>query len=84
MTALPGGADEVATDADVFQSWRDEKKRLRAKYGVECPECKRLRPKTNASILLPKQRCKVDGYRDPRPLSTIPDSEREWKRTRPA
>lgn len=44
----------------------DERKRLRSLYGVECPVCKEQRPKTNASILLPSQRCKVDGYRDPR------------------
>lgn len=46
---------------------REIRKEHRAKWGVECPECKRFRPKTNASILLPAQRCKVDGYRDPRP-----------------
>lgn len=43
------------------------RREVRAKYGVPCPECVRLRPKTNPSILLPQQRCKVDGYRDPRP-----------------
>lgn len=66
---------------DTWNDWNSEQKRLRAKYGVECPECKRLQPKRNASILLPRQRCKVDGYRDPRPFETIPDSDREWKRS---
>lgn len=41
-------------------------KALRKKFGVECPKCKSLRPRTNPSILLPRQVCKVDGYRDPR------------------
>lgn len=49
-----------------FKGMADHKKRLRAAYGVECPECKIKRPKTHATILLPQQRCRVDGYRDPR------------------
>ena len=52
---------------DDFRAMREERRERRAKFGVECPRCKVLRPKTNASILLPGQRCKVDGYRDPRP-----------------
>lgn len=55
---------------DDFKALKDHKKALRAKYGVECPRCKELRPKTNASILLPGQRCRVDHYRDPRPELT--------------
>lgn len=54
---------------DVGELWnavKAERKSLRDKYGIECQKCKELRPKTNASILLPGQRCKVDGYRDPR------------------
>ena len=51
---------------EYFKSIKNHKKALRSKYGIECPECKRLRPKTNASILLPQQRCRVDGYRDTR------------------
>jgi hypothetical protein len=46
---------------------KEHKKRLRAMFGIECPECKRLRPRANATIMLPQQRCRVDGYRDPRP-----------------
>jgi hypothetical protein len=60
---------------DAFNALRDYRKQLRAAFGIECPQCKRLRPKTNASILLPQQRCKVDGYRDPRPRLT--DEQRE-------
>lgn len=55
---------------DGFNAMKDHKKALRAKYGVECPECKRLRPRANATILLPQQRCRVDCYRDPRPELT--------------
>jgi hypothetical protein len=51
---------------ELCRDLRDIKRERRMLHGIECPECKRLRPKTNASILLPAQRCKVDGYRDPR------------------
>lgn len=52
---------------DMCRELRQEKTILRAKEGVPCPKCAELRPRTNASILLPGQRCKVDGYVDPRP-----------------
>ena len=51
---------------ELCRDLREAKREARLKYGVDCPECKRLRPKACASILLPGQRCKVDGYRDPR------------------
>lgn len=51
---------------DLFNALKADRRERRRKLGVECPECRRLRPKTNASILLPGQRCKVDGYRDTR------------------
>jgi hypothetical protein len=50
-------------------------KALRALYGLPCPQCKVSRRKTNPSILLPQQRCKVDGYRDNRPRLT----DQEWE-----
>lgn len=56
--------------SDMGDLWRDVKaarRERRAKFGVECPQCKVMRPKAQPSILLPQQRCKVDGYRDPRP-----------------
>jgi len=52
---------------------KEHKRLIRDKYGVECPKCKIVRPKTNASILLPRQKCKVDGYVDPRPRLTDED-----------
>jgi len=61
--------------ADDFRAMREHKQRLRAKYGVECPECKRLRPKACATILLPQQRCRVDKYIDPRPSLT----DQQWR-----
>ena len=43
-------------------------RQLRRKhFGVNCPGCKIARPKAHPTILLPGQRCKVDGYRDTRP-----------------
>ena len=52
---------------DMCRDLRDAKREHRLKFGVLCPECKRVRQKAHPSILLPAQRCKVDGYRDPRP-----------------
>lgn len=54
---------------DVGEYWRDHKDWLKGRrrvLGVNCPKCAEVRPKAHPSILLPGQRCKVDGYRDPR------------------
>lgn len=61
---------ELAQD---FRLMRDRKKAVRAKFGVQCPKCIELLPKCFPSILLPQQRCKVDGYRDLRPALTDAD-----------
>lgn len=55
---------------EMFKALRDERRALRAKYGISCPKCRTARPKAQPSILLPQQRCKVDGFRDPRPRLT--------------
>jgi hypothetical protein len=51
---------------DLCRDLREAKREARAKHGVPCPCCAEARPKAHPSILLPEQRCKVDGYRDPR------------------
>ena len=52
---------------DYFNDLKADRRFRREKYGVNCPQCRVARPKAHPSILLPGQRCKVDGYRDPRP-----------------
>ena len=51
---------------DMCRDIREARRDARANYGMPCPECVRLLPKANPSILLPEQRCKIHGYRDPR------------------
>jgi hypothetical protein len=57
----------------MFRDMNDHRKALRAKFGVNCPQCAIKRPKAHPSILLPQQRCRVDGYVDPRP--ELPDEQ---------
>lgn len=52
--------------AEMYQGMKAHTQRLRAKHGVSCPECVRLLAKANPTILLPQQRCRIHGYRDPR------------------
>ena len=51
---------------DYWNDHREYKREQRKKHGVPCPQCPLWRPKAQPSILLPGQRCKVDGYVDPR------------------
>lgn len=55
---------------DDYREMKDHKNQLRTAYGINCPRCKDVRPKACASILIPGQRCRVDGYVDPRPKLT--------------
>lgn len=59
---------------ELYNDMRDERRALRSKFGIDCPRCNIKQPKRTPSILLPGQRCKVDGHRDPRPRLT--DEER--------
>jgi hypothetical protein len=56
---------------EYFKDLKNNRKLLRQKFGVECPGCKVKRPKASPTILLPQQKCKVCGYRDPRPRFDI-------------
>lgn len=60
---------------ETFHAINDHKKLIRAKFGVDCPHCILNRPRANPSKLLPGQRCRVDGYRDPRPELTAADHQ---------
>ena len=55
------------TMGDFWRGVKADRREQRARLGVECPRCKIVRPKAHPSILMPGQRCRVDGYRDPRP-----------------
>ena len=57
----------MGDEGDYWNDVRHHRRQQRAQFGVECPECRRLQPKRCATILLPGQRCRVDGYRDQRP-----------------
>ena len=51
---------------DMCRDIREARRDARAKHGVPCPKCVALLPKASPTILLPEQRCKIHGYRDPR------------------
>lgn len=55
---------------EYFNDLREHRRDIRTRFGVNCPKCAEVRPKTSPSILLPGQRCKVDRYVDPRPRLT--------------
>lgn len=51
---------------DMCRDIREARREARAKHGVPCPVCQEKLPKALPTILLPEQRCKIHGYRDPR------------------
>jgi hypothetical protein len=61
---------------DYYNDLKQARKERRALLGVDCPRCKIVRPKAHPSILLPGQRCRVDGYRDPRPDDRLTQEDR--------
>lgn len=63
----------MAGDWDDFKAAKEHKRLLRMKFGVDCPNCRIKYPKTTPTKMLPGQKCKVDGYVDPRPPLTQED-----------
>ncbi len=61
---------------DGFKDIKNHKKALRAKYGEPCLSCMSLQPKRIPTILLPGQRCRVDGHVDCRPELT----DEQWSK----
>lgn len=52
---------------ETFEAMREGRRKRRAALGVKCPGCIVGHPKREPTILLPGQRCRVCGHRDPRP-----------------
>ena len=63
-------------DREFYRSWKNVRKTRREMYGVDCPSCPKNR---NPTKLLPQQKCKVCGYRDPRPRLTQEQEDAVWK-----
>jgi hypothetical protein len=60
----------MSDEGEFWRDVREARREERAKYGKPCPECVRLLPRACPTILVPGQRCKIHGYRDPRPPLT--------------
>ena len=58
--------DDGDSYGDLCRDIREARSEARRLHGVPCPDCVRLLPKACPSILLPEQRCRIHGYRDPR------------------
>lgn len=59
----PAPTADTESMGDFYRAMKDRRRDLRAALGRECPECP---PNRCATILMPGQTCRVDGYRDPR------------------
>ena len=51
---------------DFWKEYRAARAEARRKYAQPCPECVAKLPKASPSLLLPGQKCRIHGYRDPR------------------
>lgn len=60
---------------EFYNGLREDRRKRRAELGVSCPGCRVTQPKRTPTILLPGQRCRVCGYRDPRPYVRPPAGE---------
>lgn len=69
----------MSDEGEFWKDVREARKQVRAKHGVPCPECVSKLPKAFPSILLPGQRCRIHGYRDPRPRTEATEYLHEEK-----
>lgn len=58
--------------AILFNGLREDRRKRREKFGIDCPKCMVVQPKRIPTRLLPGQRCKVCGYVDPRSKEETP------------
>ena len=65
---------------DMCKDLREARAEVRRKYAQPCPECVAKLPKAEPSRLLPGQKCKIHGYRDPR---TGPEEARYLTEAKP-
>lgn len=47
---------------DIFRDLKEDLRIKKAKWGIDCPGCKRKQPKRIPTRLMPYQRCKVCGF----------------------
>ncbi len=57
---------------DTFRALKQDRQERRQRLGIDCPQCNIKQPKRIPTILLPSQRCRVCGYRDPRKREDYP------------
>jgi hypothetical protein len=56
----------MSEEGDFWKEYREERKKERRRLGINCPGCNIKEPKRTPTILMPGQRCRVCGYKDPR------------------
>lgn len=49
------------TMGEVWNALREQKREERMRVGIDCPGCKRARPKACPTRLMPGKRCRVCG-----------------------
>lgn len=49
-----------------FEGYKEEKRARRRKFGIPCPLCQNNRPRASPTLMMPGQKCKIDGYKDNR------------------
>lgn len=54
---------------ELFNELKAIKRKVRAEIGIECQVCKKARPRGDATIMLPGDRCKVCRSKDERDVS---------------
>lgn len=71
------GGVRMGDMGEMWREYKEAKRNLRDKYGIDCPGCIKQQPKRDPTILLPQQKCRVCGYRDPRPRINKEESSDE-------
>jgi hypothetical protein len=62
---------EEFTEGEFWNIVKKAKKDRKKEFGIDCPGCNIKEPKRIPTKLLPNQKCKVCGYRDPRPYQDL-------------
>lgn len=47
--------------SEMYRDLRDARREERARLGIDCPGCRKVRPRANPTRLMPGRRCRVCG-----------------------
>lgn len=71
----------MGDEGDFWKAYKEIRREERIQLGIPCPRCTVNLPRAQPTILMPRQRCRVCRYRDPRERGRVAAMTRDEPRS---